>query len=177
MSKSTIEAKEKGTSDAPWEKIPKPPKQPTVKPFPIKQTVFPQKSRYKKGKGKVDDISQNVPAVVRPISVLRVVDRSVEAPSVEPKATRTEPEVVEISPRENTKVGQTGVVPKANTDAMSAALKRGFLNALISSKKFLGKKLTIHEALIDARPSREITIPIEECGSLEIVPPPDVPSP
>jgi hypothetical protein len=84
--------------------------------------------------------------------------------------------VVEISPRENIEVEQTGVVLEAYTGAMFAALKRGFFNALTSSRKFLGRKSTIHEVLLDGQSSREVTISLEECGPLAIVPLFDVPS-
>jgi hypothetical protein len=141
--------KQKQTFKVHWVKVPKPPKKTIIQPFPSKQTFHPRKSRVAKGKGKVDNISQMVPTEVRPLSVSRTVDRTTEAPSSEIEAIRIEPEVVEISSRENIEVEQTGVVPEAHTDAMYAALKRDFFNALTSSIKFLGRKSIIHEVLLD----------------------------
>jgi hypothetical protein len=63
-------------------KVPDPLKKTIVQPSPSKQTIHPRKSRAEKGKGKVDDIPQRVPTEARPYSVLRMVDRTTEAPFI-----------------------------------------------------------------------------------------------
>ena len=65
-----------------------------------------------------------------------MADEFAEAHSFEPGVVKTEPEVVEISPRENTEVEQTEAVTKDYTDVLPAALKKGFLSALTSTRNF-----------------------------------------
>lgn len=54
--RTAVEAREKKTSEVPWEKVPEPLRKPTTQPFPSKLTAHPKKLRTEKGKGKVDDI-------------------------------------------------------------------------------------------------------------------------
>ena len=93
-----------------------------------------------------------VPVATKLPVVLEMMDETAENPSLEVATVRVELEVVTISPRENIEVEQVGVATEDPTDDLPAALKKGILNALISTRKLLKKEQIIPQELIDARP-------------------------
>jgi hypothetical protein len=184
--RSSSKAKERNTYEVPLEKAFKTLRKPTAQPSPSKLFEHPWKSRAYKGKNKTEDVCPKIPIVARPLSTLKVADKPEEAllpkkrklaDQAKLKAGRSKPEVIEVSPKESLRVEQPEVVPEAPTDVVSVALKMTFVNVLIGSRKFVVKKSTIHEMLLDGRPIREVTVSPEDCDPLAIAPLSTIPLP
>ena len=177
--RSSAKAEERKTSEVPREKVFETLRKPIAQPFPSKLSEHPRMLRADKGKNATEDVRPKIPIASKPPSTPKVANKPKEAPPPQKRklgdqakleAKRFEPEVVKVSPKESLRVEQPKVVPKAPIDVVSTALKMTFVNVLIGSRKFVGKKPTIHEVFLDGWPIRKATVSLEDCDPLMIAP-------
>jgi hypothetical protein len=167
--------RQKRTTEVPRKEVSKLLERTTIQPSLAKQTAHLRISREEKGKDKVGDDVQTIPAVAGLPAISKAVKESIKSPLSGVVASITEFEMMGTLPRERIEAEPTRATTESHSNDMPEALRVGFLSSLFSTNKLLQKRRSIPRESHEAG-SPEKVLAIEECDSLTTVPLSGMPS-